>query len=88
MRIATAQTSVQDCARSRHHRVERVIAPHVVVGELAPTLLGQSVGLVDGRVHVVGQGLVAWSCSHRPGPGQELTRDGVELSGVPPAETA
>ena len=51
-------------------------------------LLGQSIGLADGRVQVDGQGRVAWSGPSGPGPGQQLGASRVELTDMPRPEAA
>ena len=55
---------------------------------VAGALLGQSIGLADGRVQVDGQGRVAGSRPSGPGPGQQLAAHPVELTDVAPPEAA
>ena len=73
---------------ARHDRQQRVVAPHVVVGELGATLLLEPVGLADGGVDVDGHRRVARAGARRPRSGQQLARDLVELAGVAPCEAA
>ena len=69
-------------------RAERVIAPLAGVAVVAAPLLGQTVCLADGGVQVDGQRPVAGSGPSRPGPGQQLTADPIQLADVAPPETA
>ena len=65
-----------------------VIAPLAGIAVVARSLLGQSIGLADGRVQVDGQGRVAGSGPSGPGPGQQLAAHAVELTDMPPPEAA
>ena len=67
---------------------QRVIAPLAGIAVVACALLGQSVGLADGGVHVNGQGPVAGSRPGLPSPGQQLAAHPVELTDVAPPEAA
>ena len=79
---------MHDIAGAGHHREQRVVAAHVVVGELGPTLLGQPVGLADARVHIDGDRPFARAGPRRPRPGQQLAGHLVQLAGVAPGETS
>ena len=67
---------------------QRVIAAGAGIAVVARSLLGQSIGLADGRVQVYGQGRVAGSGPSGPGPGQQLAAHAVELTDMPPPEAA
>ena len=54
------------------------------IAVVARSLLGQSIGLADGRVQVDGQGRVAGSGPSGPGPGQQLAAHAVEFYGHAP----
>ena len=56
---------------------KRVIAAGAGIAVMARSLLGQSIGLADGRVQVDGQGRVAGSGPSGPGPGQQLAAHAV-----------
>ena len=83
--VAAAQARVHHVAGARHRGHQRVIAPHHGVAEHAP-LLGESVGLTDGRVDIDRHRRLARPGSGGPGPPQQLARHLVELAGVAPAE--
>ena len=83
--VATAQAGVQHVPGSRRHRVQGVVAAHVVVGEVGPALFGQAVGLADGGVDIDGERLLARTGPGGPGPGQQLPRHLVQLTGMAPA---
>ena len=67
---------------------QRVIAAGAGIAVMARSLLGQSIGLADGRVQVDGQGRVAGSGPSGPGPGQQLAAHAVELTDIAPPEAA
>ena len=68
---------------------QRVIPSRAGVAVVARSLLGQSIGLADGRVQVDGQGRVAGSRPPAaPCPGQQLAAHAVELTDMPPAKAA
>jgi len=88
MSVPTPQATVDDGTGRGFHRVERVVAPDVVIGEAGPTLLGQPVGLVDRGVDVDHNRTVFGTRSSRPGPSEQLARHLVELTNMAPGETA
>ena len=65
-----------------YHRVQRVIAPHLGVGELGTTLLLWAVGLMDRRVDVDGHRRVAGPRTSGPRSGQHFAGHLVELAGM------
>jgi hypothetical protein len=65
-----------------------VIATDVVVGEAAPALLLEAVGLVDRRVDIDGERIAARSGSGGPCPFQKLAGHDVELTNMAPGEAA
>ena len=67
---------------------QRVIAPGAGVAVVAGALLGQAVGLADGRIEVDGEWCVAGSGPSRPGPGQQFPAHPVQLADMAPAEAA
>ena len=67
---------------------QRVIAAGAGIAVMARSLLGQSIGLADGRVQIDGQERVAGSGPSGPGPGQQLAAHAVELTDIAPPETA
>ena len=83
-----AQPGHQHVAGPGGDRQERVIAPYVGVRVVPGTLLGQAVCLADGRVEIDRQGSRAGTGTGRPGPGEQLPADPVELADVAPAEAA
>ena len=66
---ALAQPGHQHVAGAGGDGQQRVIAPLAGIAVVARSLLGQSIGLADGRVQVDGQGRVAGSRPQRPRPG-------------------
>ena len=66
------------------------VAPVSSTGQamVAGALLGQAVGLADGRIEVDGEWRVAGSRPGLPGPGQQLTAHPVQLADVAPPEAA
>ena len=85
---ALAQPGHQHLAGAGGNGQQRVIAAGAGVAVVARSLLGQSIGLADGRVQVDGQGRVAGSGPSGPGPGQQLAAHAVELTDMPPPEAA
>ena len=85
---ALAQTGHQHLAGAGGNGQQRVIPSRAGVAVVACSLLGQSVGLADGRVHVDGQRRVAGSGPSGPCPGQQLAAHPVELTDMPPAKAA
>ena len=85
---ALAQPSHQHVAGSGGNGQQRVIASLAGVAVVARPLLGQTVCLADGGVQVDGQRPVAGSGPSRPGPGQQLPADPIQLADVAPPETA
>ena len=83
--VTAPQARVHHVAGASHGGHQGVIAPHVGVAEHA-ALLGQPVGLTDGRVDIDGDRCVARTGSGGPGPPQQLAGHLVELAGVAPAE--
>ena len=85
---ALAQPGHQHLAGAGGNGQQRVIPSRAGVAVVARSLLGQSIGLADGRVQVDGQGRVAGSGPSGPCPGQQLAAHAVELTDMPPAKTA
>ena len=93
---ALPQPGHQHVAGSGGHGQQRVIAPLASVAPVSSTgqamvsrpLLGQPVGLADGRIEVDGERRVAGSGPSGPGPGQLLPAHPVQLTDVPPAKAA
>ena len=85
---ALAQPGHQHLAGAGGNGQQRVIAAGAGIAVVARSLLGQSIGLADGRVQVDGQGRVAGSGPSGPGPGQQLAAHAVELTDMPPPEAA
>ena len=85
---ALAQTGHQHLAGAGGNGQQRVIPSRAGVAVVARSLLGQSIGLADGRVQVDGQGRVAGSGPSGPCPGQQLAAHAVELTDMPPAKAA
>ena len=85
---ALAQPGHQHVSGAGGNGQQRVIAAGAGIAVVARSLLGQSVGLADGRVQVDGQGRVAGSGPSGPGPGQQLAAHAVELTDMPPPEAA
>ena len=85
---ALAQPGHQHLAGAGGNGQQRVIAAGAGIAVVARSLLGQSLGLADGRVQVDGQGRVAGSGPSGPGPGQQLAAHAVELTDMPPPEAA
>ena len=75
---------------SLHHVLHPMGRCHTPAGVavVARPFLGQTVGLADGGVQVDGQRPVAGSGSSRPGPGQQLPADPIQLADMAPPETA
>ena len=73
---ALAQPGHQHLAGAGGNGQQRVIAAGAGIAVVARSLLGQSIGLADGRVQVDGQGRVAGSGPSGPGPANNwrLTR--------------
>jgi hypothetical protein len=86
--VATAQTAVHHVCGPCRHRVQGVITTDVVVGEPAPALFGQAVGLVDGRVDVDRERFGARTGSCGPCPFQQFPRHHVQLTNMAPDEAA
>ena len=85
---ALAQPGHQHVSGAGGNGQQRVIAAGAGIAVVARSLLGQSIGLADGRVQVDGQGRVAGSGPSGPGPGQQLAAHAVELTDMPPPEAA
>ena len=85
---ALAQPGHQHLAGAGGNGQQRVIAAGAGIAVVARSLLGQSIGLADGRVQVDGQGRVAGSGPSGPGPGQQLAAHAVKLTDMPPPEAA
>ena len=85
---ALAQPGHQHVAGASGHGQQRVIAPLARVAVVARPLLGQTVCLADGRIQVDGEWRVAGSGPSRPGPGQQLAADPIQLADVAPPEAA
>ena len=85
---ALAQPGHQHVAGAGGNGQQRVIPSRAGVAVVARSLLGQSIGLADGRVQVDGQERVAGSGPSGPGPGQQLPAHAVELTDMPPAKAA
>ena len=85
---ALAQPGHQHLAGAGGNGQQRVIAAGAGIAVVACALLGQSVGLADGRVQVNGQGPVAGSRPGLPSPGQQLAAHPVELTDLAPPEAA
>ena len=83
---ALAQPGHQHLAGAGGNGQQRVIAAGAAIAVVARSLLGQSIGLADGRVQVDAQGRVAGSGPSGPGPGQQLAAHAVELTDMPPPE--
>ena len=83
-----AQPGHQHVAGSGGDGQQRVIAPGAGVAVVAGALLGQAVGLADGRIEVDGEWCVAGSGPSRPGPGQQLAAHPVQLADMAPPEAA
>ena len=77
---ALAQPGHQHLAGAGGNGQQRVIAAGAGIAVVARSLLGQSIGLADGRVQVDAQGRVAGSGPSGPGPGQQLAAHAVELT--------
>ena len=88
VRAALAQPRHQHLTRPGRHREQRVIAARARVAGLAGALLGQAVGLAERRVEVDRERRVARSRPGRPGAGEQLAAEAVELADVAPAEAA
>ena len=65
-----------------------MIAAHARVAVVPGALLRQAVGLADRRVEVDRERCRAWSRPGRPGAGEQLAAEAVELADVAPAEAA
>ena len=85
---ALAQPGHQHLAGAGGNGQQRVIAAGAGIAVVARSLLGQSIGLADGRVQVDAQGRVAGSGPSGPGPGQQLAAHAVELTEMPRPEAA
>ena len=85
---ALAQPRHQHVTRPGRNREQRVIAARARVAGVAGALLGEAVGLADRRVEVDRERRGAGSRSGRPGAGEQLAADAVELADVAPAEAA
>ena len=85
---ALAQPGHQHVAGSGGNGQQRVIAPLAGVAVVARPLLGQTVCLADRRIQVDGEWPVAGSGPSRPGPGQQLAADPIQLADVAPPEAA
>ena len=85
---ALAQPRHQHVTRPGRNGEQRVIAAHARVAVLPGALLRQAVGLADRRVEVDRERRVAWSRPGRPGAGEQLAAEAVELADVAPAEAA
>ena len=85
---ALAQPGHQHVAGASGHGQQRVIAPLARVAVVARPLLGQTVCLADRRIQVDGEWRVAGSGPSRPGPGQQLAADPIQLADVAPPEAA
>ena len=85
---ALAQPGHQHLAGAGGNGQQRVIAAGAGIAVVARSLLGQSIGLADGRVQIDGQGRVAGSGPSGPGPGQQLAAHAVELTDMPSPEAA
>jgi hypothetical protein len=85
---ALAQTRHQHVARPCGDREEGVVAADAGVAVVEGTFLGEAVRLADRRVEIDREGCISGSGSGRPGPGEEVAADGVELADVAPAEAA
>ena len=83
-----AQAGHEHLAAAGRDREERVVAAHAGVAVVEGTLLGETVGLADGRVEVDGERSVAGSRTRVPGSSEQLPADAVELADVAPAEAA
>ena len=88
VRAALAQPRHQHLAAAGRNREQRVIAARARVAGLAGALLGEAVGLAERRVEVDRERRVAGSRPGRPGAGEQLAADAVELADVAPAEAA
>ena len=85
---AFAQAGHEHVARPGGDREQRVIAADVGIGVVPGTLLLEAVGLADRRVEIDRERFTARTGAGRPGPGEELAADPVELADVAPAEAA
>ena len=85
---ALTQPGHQHLTSASGHGQQGVIAPGTGVAMVAGPLLGQPVGLADGRVQVDGQRSIAGSRPCRPGPGQQLAAHLVQLADMAPKEAA
>ena len=85
---ALAQPRHQHLTRPGRNGEQRVIAAHARVAVLPGALLGEAVGLADRRIEVDRERRRARSRSGRPGAGEQLAADAVELADVAPAEAA
>ena len=65
-----------------------MVAAHLGVPVVEGALLLEAVRLADRRVEVDREGSIAGTGSGRPGPGEEMPADGIELADVAPAEAA
>ena len=85
---ALPQPRHQHVAGASGNGQQRVIAPLAGVAVVACPFLGQTVSLADGGVQVDGLGPVAGSGPSRPGPGQQLPADPIQLADMSPPEAA
>ena len=85
---ALAQAAHQHVSGAGGNGQQRVIAAGAGIAVVARSLLGQSIGLADGRIKVDGQGRVAGSGPSGPGPGQQLAAHPVQLTDMAPPEAA
>ena len=85
---ALAQPRHQHVTRPGRNGEQRVIAAHARVAVLPGALLRQAVGLADRRIEVDRERRRARSRPGRPGAGEQLAAEAVELADVAPAEAA
>ncbi len=85
---ALAQPGHQHIPGASGHGRQRVIAPLAGVAVVAGTLLGQTIGLAAGGIQVDGQRPVVRSRPSRPGLGQQLAADPIQLADMAPPEAA
>ncbi|GAC1669534.1 MAG: hypothetical protein NVS9B8_12400 [Candidatus Limnocylindrales bacterium] len=85
---ALAQAGHQDDTGSGRDREERVIAADMGVPVVAGALLLEAVRLADRRVEIDRERIGDRTGTGRPGPGEELPTDPVELADVTPAKAA
>ena len=83
---ALAQPRHQHLSGAGGDGQQRVIAPLASVTMVTCPLLGQSIGLADGRVQVDGQRPFAGSRTSGPGPGQQLPAHPIQLADVAPPD--